>query len=393
MRITNVISSLCDGGAERVLLMLSRLWTSRGHSVHVVVRTFNSGVGSRPRNFPDGVTLDCVIGSEVAWYWPPRSKSFGTLLALRRAILRSQPDAVVAFLDTVAVDCLLAVLGSSVPVIVAEHCDPNTRRFGEQTVSGSGPVSKSSLADRLKERLRMPLYSRAAAIVCLTETAMSFFPPHLRQRGRIIPNPVLPPPPLTEEQSVSHLDGSTARRLVSLGRLTHVKGLERLLSAFAIVAQKHPGWVLEVWGRGPEETRLRKLAVDLHIETQIRFCGWVDDPYAVLQGADIFAMSSYTEGFPMALCEAMACGVVPVSFDCPSGPRHIIRNGVDGLLIPDGDVEGLSAALDRLMSNTTERRQLAARAPEILARFEVGKILTMWDHLFASVCPGKAVVA
>ena len=173
--------------------------------------------------------------------------------------------------------------------------------------------------------------------------------------------------------------------MVSLGRLTDVKGLDRLLLAYAKIAARHPEWCLEIWGDGPEQDHLERLAVQLDLGNNVRFKGWTDDPRDVLQDADLFVMTSHTEGFPMALCEAMACGVPAVSFDCPSGPRHIIRHDIDGLLVTNSDIGALAEAMDHLMSDEDERTRLASRAPEILERFAVKKVLSMWEDLFRRV--------
>jgi GalNAc-alpha-(1->4)-GalNAc-alpha-(1->3)-diNAcBac-PP-undecaprenol alpha-1,4-N-acetyl-D-galactosaminyltransferase len=87
----------------------------------------------------------------------------------------------------------------------------------------------------------------------------------------------------------------------------------------------------------------------------------------------------------MAVCEALACGVPVVSFNCPSGPSVIIRDGLDGLLVPSGDISSLTAAMNRLMTNDAERRAMAARAPEVMQRFGISKILRMWDELFGQL--------
>ena len=285
------------------------------------------------------------------------------LLVLRRAIRESAPDAVISFLDVVNVRTLLACLGLGIPVIVSEHSDPSYHqiRMGWRT-------------------LRRWCYRYAECVVTLTPEALRYFPEAIRQRGRVIPNP------LSSEVFDAGLARDSVRRktIVAMGRLAHVKGFDRLITAFSMIAADHPGWSLTIWGEGDDRAALEMLRDRLELQGRVALPGWTPQPFAEMRTAGLFVVSSRYEGFCLVLCEAMACRAPVVSFDCSGLPRDMVRDGIDGVLVPPDDVEQLAAAMDRLLAHPAERERLAANGIQAAERFRKDKVMDMWEQLIAS---------
>lgn len=175
-----------------------------------------------------------------------------------------------------------------------------------------------------------------------------------------------------------------------MGRLAPQKQFDLLLRAFAASSQGDAEWSLVIIGEGPERPRLQALATDLGLSDRVEWLGLVQHPEEVLRRADIYVLSSRYEGFPNALVEAMASGLSVVSFDCPSGPGEIIRDGIDGILVPAQDLTALTVAIRRLMLDEPERLRLGSRAVEVTARFAVDKVIDEWEALMRDLLHRRA---
>lgn len=183
-------------------------------------------------------------------------------------------------------------------------------------------------------------------------------------------------------EKVSSLDAPV---VVAAGRYASEKGYDRLIDAFALVADQHPEWVLKIFGHGPLQGRLETQVQSLGLADRVLLPGLADDIEAELQASSVFALSSIHEGLPMALAEAMACGVPCVAFDCAPGVREIVSDGVDGIVVPPRNVEALAAGLSRLMGDAALRRRYGAAARADVAKFSPSAVLAQWEDAFALV--------
>jgi glycosyltransferase involved in cell wall biosynthesis len=185
-------------------------------------------------------------------------------------------------------------------------------------------------------------------------------------------------------------------RVVTIGRYAYQKGYDLLLQAWAEVERTRKeergrrneemreleNWTLDIYGQG-DQTDYRQLMAELGIDSnRCHLNGPVEDVVKVYQDSSIFVLSSRFEGFGMVLVEAMACGLPVVSFDCPAGPDEIITDGVDGLLVPSGDVHALAGKLMTLMADEALRERLGQQARQSARRYEMAAIATQWKDLF-----------
>jgi glycosyltransferase involved in cell wall biosynthesis len=207
----------------------------------------------------------------------------------------------------------------------------------------------------------------------------------------VIPNAALWPLPMQAPRLAPELFCQSERLiLLAVGRASEQKQFGLLFDVFHCLANQHPSWDLVILGEGPQRPALQNQVQEAGLENRVFLPGRAGNVSEWYERADLYVMSSRFEGFPNALAEAMAYGLAAVSFDCDTGPRDIIRHEVDGLLVPPGDVAGLTAALDRLMGDAALRQQFAERAIEARERFSIERIAGMWEELFEEIdiCQG-----
>lgn len=345
MKITSVIHSLNGGGAERVMAGLVTRLQRRGHQCTLI--TLDDATRDRHAVDP-AVTrrpLDVMRNSRSRW--SAVTNNLRRTAKLRRAIVQSKPDVVMSFCDVTNVLTLLATRGLRVPVVVSERSDPAKQKL---------PWPWSTL--------RPSLYRHAVQVIVLTQTAAAEVKPWCSATPVVIPSAVDPP----EVPDAGHVKFPQTRVVLGVGRLEREKGFDRLIDAFATLAPQFPDWTLRIVGDGSCRRELEQQAIATTFHERIEFVGWLQPIWPAYATADLFALTSRYEGFPSALLEAMASGLAVVSVDCESGPRAIIRDGVNGLLVRD-EQASMVAGLRKAMSDDGLRARLGETAKEVRDQF------------------------
>lgn len=340
---------------------LTSWWAEAGHDVTLITLADESDDVYQTHSRVRRIALALMKES--------RSLGDGVVLNLRRArairrlLGELRPDVFVSFHVQLNVLALLACLRLRIPIVVSERVHPPAHRIG-----------------RPWRFLRRATYRLADVLVVQSEEARRWARRLVHaDRIRVIPNAVSEP-----FRAPANAADSRGPMVLGVGRLVPQKGFDLLIRAFGAIAGRHPGWSLAIIGEGPEEQELRTLAQGLGLESRIQFAGRVTEPERYYRAAGLFVLSSRFEGFPNALLEAMACGCASISTDCKTGPSEIIRDGIDGLLVPSEDVAPLASAMERLIGNAALRREMGVRAREVTTRFGRERVMGMWDDAIAA---------
>lgn len=196
-------------------------------------------------------------------------------------------------------------------------------------------------------------------------------------------NVIVIPDPLAF--SIDEMSSLANKRVIAVGRYVYQKGFDLLLQAWAKMENQHPDWELVVYGMGDRDP-YEQIIDDLRIDrSRCHLYGSTLDIKKEYLNSSLFVFSSRFEGFGMVLIEAMACGLPVVSFDCPCGPKDIVRHDEDGMLVPSGDTDSLADAMHKLMSDDDLRKDMASKAIINVRRFQLDEIAQRWKTLFNSL--------
>jgi glycosyltransferase involved in cell wall biosynthesis len=193
----------------------------------------------------------------------------------------------------------------------------------------------------------------------------------------VIPNPIW----ITAKKVPNY----SAKKVIAVGRHSHEKGFDRMLSIWQKVVEKHPNWLLEIYGEADPEIDLELLANSLGISENVKFFDPVSNIEDKYLEASFLILTSRFEGFGMVLIEAMTSGLPCISFDCNRGPRDIITNNYDGFLIENGNQDRFVTAIDSLIEDEALRIEMGENAKLASEKYDIDKIMVQWKNLFKSL--------
>jgi len=362
MHIILIISSLGPGGAERVLCELANYLSSKHYTVSLI--TLDAPTVTPFYYLDTQINLIQLNKLEVAPTLYSRLKNIlQRLLVLRKTVNILKPDCIISFIDIMNITVLLASMGKKIPVIVAERTDPNFHAL---------PI--------FYKWLRIRTYPFAATIIVQTNNAATFFPNNLYKKIHIIPNPVKKP------RLQKEVTNKPISKIVSVGRLVASKDHALLISAFADLCSNNPAVPLSliIYGEGEERCHLETLIASLNLQNKVFLPGTVQDIQRALYDSDCFIFPSHYEGFPNALCEAMAMGLPVIASNC-SGNCDVVRNGIDGMLFPVGDKINLTKVIEALLLNPEKGSLLSLHAKEVYERFNDKEIFLIWENTIKKI--------
>ena len=363
-------STYNPGGMERVLLnKVKYLVEKQGWEV-VVVTTDQHG---RPSfyPFPDSVRMiDLDINysddngkpflKKLAGYFRRRQEHKKRLEGLLK---KERPD---------VVDCFYPGECSFVPSLKdgsRKVMELHQSKLFHHQYNRSGLMG---LADKVRAWMDERLVRKFDRFVVLTQEDMQMWG---EMPGiRVIPN--------AANFIAEKYSDCSAKRVIAVGRLDYQKSFDRLIQVWEKVHQQMPDWRLDIFGQGEWQEMLQGMIDERRLQETVKLNGPTKNIGQEYSESSMIVMSSHYEGFPMVMIEAMACGLPAVSFDFKCGPRDIIKEGENGLVVKDGDIDGLAKAMMTLMRDDELRRKMGENAKRVVETFSEAKVMDKWVRLY-----------
>lgn len=361
-KIAFLVNSLGKGGAERVVANLAAYFDTQGYEVLLVTS----------RVVPEEYVIPSRIKRIDLSRFQEQEKG-GRLQNIQRRIKRlhqiwctQRPDIIISFIGKLNLYAVVSSFGTKIPILVSVRSDPE-REYPRG----------------IMRTLAKTLFRKTEGMIFQTQEAMAFFPKSIQQKSIVLPNP------LDVRFIRERFEGTRRQEIVSVGTLIDNKNHIMLVKAFSKLAKDYPELVVKLFGHGYKGTdtteEIKAFAKQSGIGDRVIFMGRRSDIFEAIYQSRIFVLTSKIEGMPNALMEAMALGLAVISTDCPcGGPRTLIHNYENGILIPVDDADALEKALREILEDSKLEEKLGKNAHRIGKDLSPDKVNKMWQNYIES---------
>lgn len=356
MKICFTVDSMASGGAERVVSILANNLAKRGHDVYILMISSLEEISFYDL---DSVKLICLMKN-----CKKKIRTFKRIKLLKASIEEIMPDVVISFLPHVTIYTYFALRRTSIKLICSERNDPSKLDF------------------KYKILLKY-IFRRCSGNVFQTEDAKKWYGKNISKNCIRIPNPINP--------DISYQKHSKrSNTIITVGRLVPQKNIYLLIDSFSLFCNNdnNSKYILKIYGNGPLLDDLKEYAVAKCVSKNVMFLGNSKTWFVNDGDAKMFILASNFEGMPNALMEAMASGIPCISTDCPvGGPKELIVDGVNGLLVPVNDANKLLGAMNKI-SNSEFAEELSLQNKSLASKYSEKTVTDNWLEFIKQVIKG-----
>lgn len=294
-------------------------------------------------------------------------KSIKHFIQFKKLISKLKPDVIVSVINGPEYFILPFIKGKT-PIIKEFH----SSRYFEKTT-----LKEKNLVKRILHLLFDWVEKKYDCCVVLNKDELAYCK---NKNLHVIPNPI----EIIDDSSGYSVKSKTA---ISVGRIEHVKGFDFLIDAWKIVNREYPEWILNIYGEGNKELTkklLKKISIN-KLQNNVFLRGSTSNIFEKMRASSFYVLSSRSESFGLVLLEAQSQKIPVIAFDCPTGPRNIINDGVDGLLVKREDINELSSKIIYLIENENVRKIMGKRGFESVQKYKIETIINRWELLFTNL--------
>ena len=343
-------SSLDSGGSERVMSIIANGLAEKKYDVTMALL--------RDKKRVYYVNDDVNVVQFKYKSSNKLNKFFSRFFQYRELLKKVKPDVIISFMWDINLFTIISSVGYKSKIIVSERAHPCMgtqnlfRKFGQKY-----------------------LYLLANKVVLQTDYVKKFFSTKVKAKAVVIPNPV-------EKRKAINYGNNNKKVIVAVGRLTEQKNFQLLIDSFSKFHKSFSDYRLEIYGDGPLKSVLQNMISNYGLNDYITLMGYASDVDSKMRQASFYVSSSNFEGISNSMLEALSIGLPCICTDCPvGGARLVIKNNVNGILIPVGDEIALIKAMNKIANDSDFASRLSKESLKVREEYSIDKIIKRWEEL------------